>query len=412
MKTNLYMAAYTQADITPDFQVELVGFNRGDCRSKGIHSRLVAQMLLLKNECDVFCLLTVDNIGLSVSDATKIRHLVADCIGTTINRVMLCSSHTHSSPNTDYRALNAKAYMDLIEKRILECANAAKSKYRPCKIGWVLAHAKIGENRREGCSCNDDRVGLLRVADAQTEEPITVIARVTAHANVLIQDNYLISSDFFGEARSALEALFGCPIMLTQGAAGNVKPSFQGTVADLKSMAEMLKNALSPVVFKMEDICDLSMDSHTWRFFSDVPPQEQAVKIAADAMRCGIDGKDWLQECDRLRKEGIFEQYKQIEVQFLKINGGCLCGIPNEVFCEIALHIANLVSEPLLLFGGYTNGIDSYLPSREEWHKGGYEILYSHLLFYPYFGIMPYRKETAGFIETSVAEIWRRLNKS
>ncbi|MNP54424.1 hypothetical protein D3C76_1489750 [compost metagenome] len=104
---------------------------------------------------------------------------------------------------------------------------------------------------------------------------------------------------------------------------------------------------------------------------------------------------------------GILQQYSDIEIQYFALNNGCWCGVPNEIMCEIALDASKKVNDELLHLGGYTNGCDSYLPSVEEFRKGGYEVLWSLLLYYQYHGrVMPLQEDTADKLAEIVSHKW------
>ena len=124
---------------------------------------------------------------------------------------------------------------------------------------------------------------------------------------------------------------------------------------------------------------------------------KQAEIIAEEAEReAGIDGRGWLDEVKRLHNNGIRHQWSDIEIQYFIINNGCFCGIANEAMCRIALDIQKSAQDSLLFFNGYTNGCNSYLPTAEEYDKGGYEVLWSNLVYYPYHGrVMPFNRDTA-----------------
>lgn len=52
-------------------------------------------------------------------------------------------------------------------------------------------------------------------------------------------------------------------------------------------------------------------------------------------------------------------------------------------------------------------GIDSYLASAEEYEKGGYEVLWSNLLFFKSHGrVMPLNKNTASDLACAAANLW------
>ena len=154
-----------------------------------------------------------------------------------------------------------------------------------------------------------------------------------------------------------------------------------------------------------------AIGSRTFKAFAYVPSPAQAEAIANEAVQeAGIDPGPWLKEVRRLQKAGVTKQYTDIEIQYCFLGKGCLCGVANEAMCKIALEIEETAGTPLLFFGGYTGGCNSYLPTAEEFDKGGYEVLWSNLVYFPYHGrVMPLRRETAGALVEEVVRGWREL---
>ena len=63
--------------------------------------------------------------------------------------------------------------------------------------------------------------------------------------------------------------------------------------------------------------------------------------------------------------------------------------------CELALDVRAQCGD-LVFLGGYTNGCTGYLPTAEEYDRGGYEIFWSMLHYYMYFGrVMPLERDSA-----------------
>lgn len=407
-------AGFAQVDITPDFQVELIGCSRPDSRSQGVTHPLSEQTLLFEHGGEHYCLITIDSLGLTTGLGNELRAIAADVLGTEPAQVMLNFSHTHSAP-APLSPLNGQRYFELLRDRTKSCVAQALENLQPCKAAWALAKAGIGENRRDGCTVVDDRLGGLMVTEAAAGKPIAVALRITAHANILMGDTHGISSDYFGVAREKLQRHFGCPVMLIQGAAGNVKPTGVdkingGKMADLDRIAEILLQSVQGLHFEPRSIRKLGMVKREITLYSDVPSEAEAEKIADEAKRlCGIDGSEWLEECRRLRENGTREQSMRDEVQFFTVDEGCLCGVPDEIFCEISLEASRRTGAPMLFFNGYTNGCNGYLPHREEWVKGGFETLYSYLMFYPFHGhVMPFRIDTASRLVALVADEWEK----
>ena len=198
----------------------------------------------------------------------------------------------------------------------------------------------------------DGRLGILKLAARDAKEPEVLLIRVTAHANVLSGDNYFISADYMGAARKRLEEAYGCPVMMVQGAAGDIRPRYHQDNMEyveihcwemarkgfsqeyrqkyvpqsrraLEQMAEDMFRSVdavyaSLVLMPLERV---EIRSSFCQFAADVPDMERAEEIAEEAEREGeIDGRMWLKEVKRLLDEGIQKQYADIEIQYLFVN--------------------------------------------------------------------------------------------
>lgn len=415
--TDNFKAFFAQTDITPDFQVELIGCYRQDSKSHGVLHKLCAQVLIMESGNEKCCLITIDSLGWTTALSDKLRSVIAKQLGISASCVMVCFSHTHSAP-APLSPINGERYFSFACNQVKKCVAEAFEKLQPCKAGWAMANTQIGENRRNGCTAVDDRLGALKITNYVTGSPVAVILRITAHANVLMDCNNKISSDYFGVARKKLQDYFHCPVILIQGAAGNIKPAgvnkiSGGNMQDLDRISDILLDSARKLRFNTAEINDMRMYSKSLYYYSDVPSEKESRQIADGAKRLfGIDGTQWLKECERLRKAGIAVQAKGGEIQFFYLNGGCFCGVPDEIFCEISLEASKRVHAPYLFLNGYTNGCTGYLPHSEEWAKGGYETLYSYLQYYKFHGhVMPYRQDTAENIIKLVCGEWTKMNE-
>lgn len=415
---------YAEVDITPKKSVEIVGFDRRDTMSRGVLDALLGQVLLFEREREKYCLVTIDSLGFTVEKAMILREEVGKEIGVPPQRVMVCFSHTHSAPN----AATEPEYFEQICARLREGAAQAAAALMPVKISWGCTKGEIGVNRRNPKGPVDDRIGVLKILNRATGKLEYIVLRVTAHANVLTSDNYNVSSDFIGTTRVLLEKNYACKVLITQGASGDIRPRYQHSracfmeehpreaeliVADarqsralsaesmesLKKMAMAIERSVRGILLDTaaEEVKTISILSEEHEFLTDVPTMESAQTIVAEARRkASIDGSDWLEEVRRLNRGGIRSQHKKIEIQYFMINKGCLCGIANEAMCQIAIDIERETGNSLVFFGGYTNGCDGYLPTEEEYDRGGFEVLWSYLIYYRYHGrVMPLNRDTA-----------------
>ncbi|MBE5995523.1 MAG: hypothetical protein E7247_24405, partial [Paenibacillaceae bacterium] len=358
---------YEERIITPDKPVQMAGYDaRIDNWSRGVMKDLKAQILVIKKNEERFCLITIDSLGFTVALTSFLRMRVAEILTVRMEQVMICFSHTHAAPN----AAVEQEYYDFVCQSILSGVKKAEESMVPVCAGWGIAENKVGINRRGSGQPIDPRMGILKICGEDEKKIKVLVVRVTAHCNVLMPDNYLISPDYFGEAREALERKYGCNVMMVQGASGDVRPRYRQENADyleihpaeehlmnnsvqmkersdaqsqkaLKDMAEAICESLQPVVdlIKPKPVSRISMFSVKESFYADVPELKRAGEIAAEAWEMGrIDGKGWLMEVERLLNQGEKKQRAEIEIQFFAVNDGCLCGVPSEVMSDIAVN--------------------------------------------------------------------------
>lgn len=429
---------YGERDITPESPITMIGFYRADNLSKGILDRLYTQCALFSYGNEYSCIITIDSIGFAIEDSNSLRDAIGKLLKITRDKIMICFSHTHSAPNNGIK----RSYFDFICCKTLEAVNEAAADMNAVKAIWGSFEANIGENRRGEKNILDKRVGILKISDSKSGDIKLILLRVTAHANILSSDNYFISADYFGAARKFLKEKYNCNIMITQGASGNVRPLYRQKNSDFleihsyeASLVQSNKNIppfeaiemINKTVYKLydgidkiilslvpEEVYRIKMFSKIKKFYSDVPSLEEANKILIEAKeKAGIDGSSWLEEVKKLNNSKITEQYTDIEIQYFILNNGCFCGIPEEIMCETALETAKKLKNNHVFLGGYTNGCSGYFPTYEEFLKGGYEVVWSYLIYYIYHGrVSSLRKESADILVDTIVFQFKNLHKS
>ena len=215
------MFGCAEADITPTYPVRTLGFSREDEWSQGVESPLLVQTAVWKSKEEICCLITLDHIGFSKIKAQELREKVSARLRTETEKVMICFSHTHSAPNKTIE----KRYLKFVFDQVFDCIESALKNMCPIQAVWGNAIVDIGINQRKGGFSVDRRAGILLVTDLM-RKPLLILLRLTAHADVLKQDNYLISPDYFGAVRKRMKEEYHCQIMVTQGASGNIAPKY------------------------------------------------------------------------------------------------------------------------------------------------------------------------------------------
>ena len=258
----------------------------------------------------------------------------------------------------------------------------------------------------------DDRIGTLLVRRVDDASLIGVIVFCTAHPNVLKSDSVVLSGDYPGVARTILEQALGCPVVIVQGATGNVNAKYRGDLASLQKMAFALSGY---VLTTIPDVSFQPLTHH--RIQSMIYPMRLTEIPVADVLQdmatyaeqtWGVSAARWLAYVQEQLGTTLTIP---LEVQLFELNEGSFSGIPMEPFCETALQIKRFRQTELAFFGGYTNGYIGYLPTAEEHPYGGYEVAINPVVYGPVTGLwMPPVPETANDIVHRIRQLYETNN--
>lgn len=400
---------FSETEITPHTPIQTIGFGVQE-PATGVERALMAQATVWRLGETICAVIAIDHIGFAIDHARSLRTRIADLIGAGLEQVMLCFSHTHAAPNDSAEP----EYSEWVDERVLDAVRRAMNGMLPVRAAWGCADVEIGVNRRMGAAL-DRRAGILKVVDAKTGANAFALLRLTAHGNALKADNRLISPDWIGAARDWISKKLHCPVMIAQGASGNVAPKyfcsklkppdaddtsgrFVRTNDALSEMARAVWKGVGRVFdgIQAREVRTLRVHSARKALLARVPEMPRAREIAEEAHRAAeIDGARWLREVARLNAEGVKEQYETVEMQFFQLDEGALIGVANEIMCELALEVAKKAGKTVFL-GGYTNGSAGYLPTAEEYDRGGYEVFWSMLEYFMYYPrVMPLERDSA-----------------
>jgi neutral ceramidase len=133
--------------ITPPLGTPMGGNARVDNYARGILQDLYARALFLDDGTTKLCIVSLDLLGLWQADADRLRSIVAQELGISDAHITMCSTHTHSGPDTfqslcwndDKLQRDAellKPFWDILPGRVIEAARAAKQNARECTLHW------------------------------------------------------------------------------------------------------------------------------------------------------------------------------------------------------------------------------------------------------------------------------------
>ncbi|MFL0490759.1 alkaline ceramidase [Bacillus sp. AFS054943] len=411
-----------KVDITPPLGIDFIGYHR-ETGINNIEERIYGTVFVFEKDEMKTVFISIDNIGMLVEDTNMIRERVASELHVPFERITVVYTHTHSGPETVGADPLVQSYKTILVNNVVHGAIIANNNLRSCEVGWGITAGDIGVNRRERTSDGtakmginiegvvDKRIGMLAIRDAETKELCGVVVFCTAHPNVLKGDSDVLSADYPGMTREILEKIINCPVIIVQGAAGNVNAKYRGSREALKQMAYILSGhvlTMLPTV-TYSSIVKLRTISSTMQMqLKDIPEVDEVRSMAQLAKKqWGVNTDEWLTIVLEKYKQGIRQLSIDLEVQLFQVNDGMFSGIPMEPFSETALEVKENLQNELAFFGGYMNGYIGYLPTKDEYAYGGYEVELSPIVYGPVTRLfMPLEENTAELVVKRVMKLY------
>lgn len=326
-----------------------------------------------------------------------------------------------------------RRYYDQLPDRAAGAAMAALRALRPARVAAGAGESRVAVNRRERSpdgrmatgvnpdGVTDPQVFVVRI-DGRDGGPLAAIVGYTAHPTTMGPTNRRFSADWPGHLKRTVEAVTGATCLFAQGATGNVGPGPEGFTDDARvikriggavgSEAARVYFGLTPLPlrFRHERVWESGAPLGKWVGVPEPepdvrlrvmtreirlplrpqPPLAQAEAQAENARRRLNDlvgrgaaareieaatfvTKRAAMAVERARAFAGMSELP-VELHVLRIGPAVLAGIPAEPFAEIGLAIKARSPFPHTWFGGYVGGWSGYIPTPEEYPRGGYEV--------------------------------------
>lgn len=406
-------------------------------QAEGIDLDFWATALVLTAGGVTAVVLDIDIQILTNERADQIRTAVSAATGVPVANIRACATHTHSGP-VPYKSWIDQGYemvgpwFDHLARWCAEAAAEALANAQPVEVRAGQGECGINANRRcigpkgerfLGVNADgpcDHRVSVVQL-DGVDSRPLATLVNYACHATVMGPANRLLTPDFPGAMKRVVEAAVGGTCVFLQGSAGNVGP-VQGFQADPKvyrALGAVLGHEVARVALGLKCVpssmtfCEvipsgapLGMYDVHFATRHGSPLQVRAMEIAVP-LRTGLPEKTaaathlehWKARLATARAshdeaaatEAIYMARRAdiqlrmaedfggrtdaaVRTHFITFGDIALVGCNIEPFCEIGLAIKAQSPFPVTFMCGYTNGRMAYLPTAEEWAKGGYEV--------------------------------------
>ncbi len=419
------LVGIAEVDYTPRLGLPLMGNFRDDYGARGVHDPLYARAAVFKDAAGRrAAVLSVDVCMLDRDNVAFMRECIASQCELRPQEILITATHTHSapapmilgslpkSPDADIAAFLHKA----ATAAVLACKDL-----RPARlmVGRSQEH-RVSFNRRLKCRDGQTRMNWERL-DPQTvvgalgpinpqltvvsvvrdDRPVAALVNFGLHPAILAGDNWLYSADFPGYLAEAMSRLHGSDFstLFLNAPCGDVNhldysDPLQGRGYQMtQRVGHMLAVAAHEAIRASVPVQgDEIAVSHEKVSLARLPISEDqrrwCEQVIAEVERTGSPGQvdglpDEYYARTRLKMHARQHEDDQVEVMAIRVGDVAFVGLPGEIFCELGLQIARLSPARHTLVMGLANDAIGYIPTREAYPLGGYEVTPGATMYQP-----------------------------
>lgn len=424
-------------DFTPRSGLPLLGNFRDDYAARGVHDPLRAKAMVFADARGArAAVLAVDVCMLDRRNVALMRRHLDTCCDIPPDCVLVHATHTHSGPAPNSRylfGLEFAPYQAEVEKFLAKAAEAVAAADR----NLADADLAIGRTDEQRVSFNrrlrrkdgstqmnwealapgfdpaqvDQPWGsvdpqLLCLTVERAGRPVAGIVNFGLHPAILAGDNWLYSADYPGYLAEALQRIVGDDFtsVFLNGCCGNVnhvdyRDPLQGRgYAMTQRVGYMLGAAAAEAIRNRAplsgDQVRVSREMVELPRIKISPEEHQRCQRVMDEARKHpnrgqVDGLPEAFFADlRLRMQEVQDTPDLVEVMALRIGELALVGLPGEIFCELGMAIKRSSPARHTIVAELANDAIGYMPTRDAFPQGGYEVTVGSTVYEPGAGEM------------------------
>jgi len=374
-------AGVASCDITPTKPVTLAGYGARKGLSQGVHDPLSARVLAFEQGGKRLVLVSTDLIGFYSGTAEVVRKaILAEC-RLEPSELFLCGIHTHSAPTLALAGSEAHAnnieYTERLKSRLVAVVREALSRATPARIGFGSGASPVGINRRQVAvdkagkrqirlgrnpdTLTDREVQVLKVARAENSEPAAILFAYATHSTSLGGKNLIVSGDVHGLAEQFVEKHLGGGVVAPAfaGASGNVDPWCR-VLPEFKTANGWIPEPVLLGTLLGEEVVDV------WNAIQKLEAKGPVVT----AMKTVDLPRKTLDEAQK-KATRILSAFN---VTVGRVGDVAFVGLGGEVFNEIGKAIKTASPFPHTIVMTHCNGAGGYVPTKQSYDDGGYEV--------------------------------------
>ena len=374
-------AGTAKTDITPTKPVTLAGYGSRKDLSQGVHDPLSARVVAFEQNGKRLVLVSTDILGFYGGTAASIRKAILEACGLDPSELFLAAIHTHAAPTPtrggDKAHPNNVEYTKTLETQLVAAVREALAHTAPVEVAMGSGSSPVGVNRREVVQdaagkpqvrlgrnpslLTDREVQVVRVSRADTGGVMAVVFGYATHSTAMGPGNYLVSGDVHGLAEQFLEKHLegGVVAPAFAGASGNIDPWFRvlpkfntdkGWIPEAVLMGTMLGEEVVHVLDGLKK-----------------PSAGGPIKTASKTLALPAKPRGKIDAATG-------GESPEFNLTVGRVGDLAVVGLGGEVFNEIGQAIKSASPFRHTLVITHCNGTAGYLPTKEAYPDGGYEV--------------------------------------
>jgi hypothetical protein len=359
-----------KVNINPETRVMLSGYAARSTmpEATAVQQNIYAQAAAFGMGAETALLLAVDCTGVPDDVVDPLSALLSNDLGIAREKIVVSSTHSHSCPHvtgylsnlfspplTQPRQDRVDQYTALLSQRLEEVARDALDNRTPGhNFSWGNGSVGFGFNRRGG-SVVDHDLPVMVVRDS-LGQPAAIITSYATHAVTLSHADNLVSGDWPGYAREAIEAMYpGVAAMVMIGAGADSNPGGMGSLSSAQAHGQSIANEvqrlinqqlLTPVSQQITGYhSELELDYATQLTPGD--PSSARLAPSPSSAMYGVTSWTFGDDLAMVFMEG-------------------------EVVADYSLRLKAELGERVWV-NAYSNDVQGYIPSERILYEGGYE---------------------------------------
>ncbi len=377
-----------QVDITPQSPIRLNGFLARNSESQGVQRKIWAKALAIGSEQQGTALLvTVDNLGVPAAITEELAGRLKTRAGLPRERLAVSASHTHTAPcltgvtpnifgkpiPDDQRGRIDAYTRGLVDKLEQVCLEAIRDR-RPAKLGWARGQVDFARNRRRQGGPVDHALPMLRATDLDGRLR-AVLVGYACHCTTLDPKDNLISGDWAGDAREAIEANHpGAIAMVVIGCGADSnprdRPGSQIALRHGRAIADEVERLLKGTVTPLSEVPGGKVTRISLPF-DTLPTREELQDLVAKGGPPGYNAQTQLARLDR--GESLQRELDYVIQSWCFGDDLVMVFLAGEVVVDYSVRLRTELNPAKLWVVAYANDLPCYIPSERILREGGYE---------------------------------------